>query len=298
MAEHAISDWGTYTCKVSNVHGSVQHTFNVTSDGNKSVFIFGNKQIHILFCTSLQVRTILLIIFAQLFAGCLINRAVERVQNTPLLIGDKPSTWPKFSTQFEFLTMSRYEKITLECSTLDQPTNTLKTHPKANRINAECYTEDKFIVSGKIYKFEDLQCMKYVKPSHVFTKKPCTQSGEIIEVGFKLNNGFLGVYEVCYSETDHRTLYTKVLMSDVNMGNIVGPAFKLNPGIKTGKPSGELVKCQYNNRWLVSPVDVTFGPAQIATLSDKYNAVPVYEPCAGSSRVRCKGQSKSYLHLF
>lgn len=126
-----------------------------------------------------------------------------------------------------------------------------------------------------------------MRASQVFTKKSCMKIGETIEIGFKVNGGFLGVYEVCYSEANHKTFFTKVVMSDVNLGNKVESSFKLNTGTKAyNKNHGKIIKCRYNQRWLVSPVDVAFGPAQTATLSDKYNAVLVYEPCDGSSRVR------------
>lgn len=226
------------------------------------------------------------------FSVCLINRTSERIQNTPLIVGDEPSTWPKFVPEYEFLTVKPNQKVKLVCSTQDQPQNTFKTHPTSKIINAECLNEDKFIVDEKTYKFEDLKCKEHVKPSIVLPKKPCMKSGETIEIGFKLNNGFLEVYEVCYSNADHQTLFTKVVMSYVNIGNKVESSFKLNDGIKAGKNNvGDITKCRYNQRWLVNPVDVAFGPAQTATLSNKYNAVPVFEPC-DSSRVRF------YLHYF
>lgn len=220
---------------------------------------------------------------AHFCAGCVIDRTADILHNTPLLIGDAPSTWPKLAKDGFEITLTSSENITLACSTQDQPRNTFKTHPNAKTIRAVCYKEDQFNVEGVTYKFLDLQCNEHVKPIVVNTHKECYRGGEILEVGFKMNNGFLRVYDVC--KVDQRIMFIKVLMSNANIGNIVEPSFYQNSVMKGHKHIGETKKCQYNQHRLVNPEDVAFGPAQTATLLEEYNIIPVLEPCENSTRV-------------
>lgn len=248
-----VTDWGQYTCNVTNKHGSIQKTFKVIS------------------------------------SGCFIIKSMG-TQNMPLISSVSTVTWPNSLSNLD-LSLQRHETVKFSCQTDIKSSNEFEALPGKKEIIAHCHKQDQFIVDGKTYRYSELQCKTKVESLVLNTLEQCAHANtELIRIGFEVN-GLLEAYIICYDKIKNVPVYVKGPRPPLFAGDVDSSKFKWTsvPGLSDGKPAGGYTctssnECCYGKGQLANATELPFGPAQDAAFKENLNSVAIWRPCAGSDR--------------
>ncbi|XP_045468266.1 uncharacterized protein LOC123676433 [Harmonia axyridis] len=69
---------------------------------------------------------------------------------------------------------------------------------KSPFVNITCFKDGTFLLGKNKVTFKDLLCKEYPKPTARVTKKKCGKSLQEIEVGFKIAEQFVQIFDVCF----------------------------------------------------------------------------------------------------
>ncbi|XP_013195509.1 hemicentin-1 [Amyelois transitella] len=160
-----------------------------------------------------------------------------------------------------------------------------------SRILAKCIKGSNFLVEGEEYKFSDLKCSMKIVPEVKKRGFRCGHANtEIVDVGYRNEDKFMPVYEVCLDKSNNVAIFTKITLrrtlSDIDPKysdwfdsendvyncdwlKLLANLYKWTFGNDT---------CCFDKRQLVSPKDVMPGLPQLATYS-KLNVIPQWSSC-------------------
>ncbi|KAM3966082.1 LOW QUALITY PROTEIN: hemicentin-1-like [Aphomia sociella] len=244
--EQTILGWGTYICRVSNVHGRIERQFKITSK------------------------------------GCLINR---NIIHSPIIVNDK-SKLSNFGELKNYMNIQPENELQLSCHNGNKISNYFENLPNKTELIVYCDHEDKFRSEDKLYDFSQFQCHETVLPAVHRTGQLCSnENTELIYVGFKTND-FVNVFDVCFDTVHNIPLYTKVEITEVNIIDKAEIEWYNDEDIANSMFDNTYScmgihnnTCCYDKRQLVNSADVAHGPAQFASFISQVNAIPVWIPC-------------------
>nr|XP_049697507.1 hemicentin-2-like [Helicoverpa armigera] len=138
---------------------------------------------------------------------CILDLKKDFPEKHPLMYSSSLS-WPAFQVTEGFMIIPKAEYFYFNCP------EKFANFPSGAHVMAFCERDNQIKIRGINYNFEDLKCNEEVKPDIMETGFECLPGNtQYIQIGFRVHNEFLKVYEVCYDNDKNEPLFAKHKLS-------------------------------------------------------------------------------------
>lgn len=141
--------------------------------------------------------------------ACQLRISVDVGRPSPVMVTPGTTATVRAINNAGLLSFGRGQSVRLACP---GGGNFLRVAGNPHEATAVCVGGTEFTVNGAAHRFNQLVCSRW--PEHVnFASGTCMGGRHtLVKTGFRIQSGFVDVYDACHDTTLHHTFYTRFIL--------------------------------------------------------------------------------------